>query len=156
MMSNFKKQISQTGKEIDNIVSVMAKTASEALIDKLAELERTKKEMQYRLEKLEAETQAYSISEQEVSRAFEKARQLLKTGELKQTKAIVERYVQKIIIHPDRIEVKLNFDIRTGCFEEEIKKEPLNPTDQSDYSKELFLIADTSERRVFDGGERGS
>ena len=46
--------------------------------------------------------------------------------------------VQKIIIHPDRIEVKLNFDIRTGCFEEEIKKEPLNPTDQSEHSKEFF------------------
>lgn len=35
-------------KEIDNIVSVMAKTASDALIDKLTELERNKKEMQYR------------------------------------------------------------------------------------------------------------
>jgi hypothetical protein len=66
----------------------------------------------------------------------------------------VERYVQKIIIHPDRIEVKLNFDIRTGCFEEEIKKEPLNHTDQSEHSKELFLPDDTTQRRVFDGGER--
>jgi soluble cytochrome b562 len=126
MMDAVKKQLAQTAKEIENIVSVIAKTGSEALIERLNETERSKKELEYRYEKLSDETGAYLIDADRLTDAFKKARQLLKTGELKQTKAMIERYVKQIVIYHDRIEVFLNLGVDTDFRIEKDKENPLH------------------------------
>lgn len=62
LIDSIKNQIAQINKEIKNIVTVVAKTGSEALIERLTENEHTKKELEYRFDKLSEETAAYKIT----------------------------------------------------------------------------------------------
>ena len=72
-------------------------------------LEGEKKSLEYRLEELAEELESKTVSSAEIRTAFKKARQLLKSGELKSTKAIFERYVDKVMVITDKVEIHLNF-----------------------------------------------
>jgi hypothetical protein len=113
---NFRERIGQISKEIENIVSVVAKTGSDALIERLGQLEQEKKETEYRLTKLELDAQICRVTEDDLKEAFKKARQMLKSGGLSNTKALIERYIHQVIIFPESIEVQLNFgfDVSDG------------------------------------------
>ena len=119
-----KKRLHGIDKEIGNIVSVIAKTASDALVSRLNALEAEKKEIEYRVAKLFENTGVQTISEAKIKTAFKRARQLLSTGELKSTKVIIERYVEKVVIYEDKIELMLNFDFNLQ------KESSLNPARQ--------------------------
>ena len=157
VMDNIRRQIGQAAKEIENIVNVVARTGSEALIERLAQAERTKKELEYRLATLEDEANACQIDAQRLTDAFKKARQYLRTGELKQTKVLLERYVKEIIIYKDSVEVFLNLGIRSDepflAETEKQNEEHQNPADQSLDSGALH---GPRPRRGYDGGEGGT
>ncbi len=113
---NFRERIGQISKEIENIVSVVAKTGSDALVERLGQLEQEKKETEYRLTKLELDAQICRVTEDDLKEAFKKARQMLKSGGLSNTKALIERYIHQVLIFPESIEVQLNFgfDVSDG------------------------------------------
>jgi len=79
------------------------------LVERLGQLEQEKKESEYRLTKLELDAQICRVSEDDLKEAFKRARQMLKSGGLSNTKALIERYIHQVVIHPESIEVQLNF-----------------------------------------------
>lgn len=101
-----KKKISENNKHIDNIVNVIMQTGSATLTDKLKELEKTKADLENALAENERKLAEVSIDAKRLKLAFKKARQMLKSGTLKNRKAIVEQYIKQVVIYKDKIEIE--------------------------------------------------
>lgn len=102
------RSIRDITKEIGNIINVISKTGSDALVNRLNELERTKAEQEYRLRNLEAAAAHQTVSAEEIVNHFRMARSLFESGELKSTKRLVQTFVKKVVIFEEHIEVFLN------------------------------------------------
>jgi len=105
------KQIADVQKKMDNIISVIAQTASDALVEKLNQLDIQKKEYGCRLREIQDQCKTKEISEEELARSFKQAREMLKSGELSTVRALIERYVNKITINGDNIEIQFNLNV---------------------------------------------
>ena len=66
-----------------------------------------------------------TASERTLKAAFKKAKQMLKSGTLKNKKAIIEKYIKEIVVFRDRIEVEYTIS-DTYSFKETISKEEIN------------------------------
>ena len=111
----------ETEKAISNIVDIVVATGSAALTDKLKELERTKVELQQALFEAKKHIEEMYIDEKQLKRAFKIAKQMLRSGTLKNRKAIVGQYVKQIIIYKDRIVLEYKVS-DTYSFKEEIDR----------------------------------
>lgn len=116
-----KKKIAETEKAISNIVNIVVTTGSAALINKLKELEETKAELEQALFEAEKQIADMYIDEGRLKAAFRTAKEMLRSGTLKNRKAIVGQYVKQVIIYKDRIELEYNIS-DTYSFKEEIKR----------------------------------
>ena len=116
-----KKRITEAEKGISNIVNIVVATGSAALVDKLKELEKTKADLEQALFEAEKQIADMNIDERRLKAAFKTAKEMLRSGTLKNRKAIVGQYVKQIIIYKDRIELEYNIS-DTYSFKEEIKR----------------------------------
>ena len=98
----------KTAKGISNIVEAVVATGSTALADKLKELEADKSLYEKALLDKEAELDKINVDKKTVKKAFKKAKDMLMSGTLVNRKAIIENYVNKIIITKDKITVEFN------------------------------------------------
>lgn len=80
--------------------------SSEALIEKLTELENEKKQLEFSLSILTNDYNIQEVSLDELRQSFDNAKDLFKTGELKNTKKLIELYVDSVIIYEDYIELR--------------------------------------------------
>lgn len=107
-----KKQLEQRLAEIDkgiaNIVNLVVTTGSAALAEKLKELELEKVTLEISLKEAERKLSEMSVDEAQLRKAFSKAKSLLKSGTLKNRKAIVQQYVKQVVMYPDKIEIEFN------------------------------------------------
>ncbi|MEE1124807.1 MAG: recombinase family protein [Acutalibacteraceae bacterium] len=107
-----KKQLEQRLAEIDkgiaNIVNLVVTTGSAALAEKLKELELEKVTLEISLKEAERKLSEMSVDEAQLSQAFSKAKSLLKSGTLKNRKAIVQQYVKQVVMYPDKVEIEFN------------------------------------------------
>lgn len=107
-----KKQLEQRLAEIDkgiaNIVNLVVTTGSAALAEKLKELELEKVTLEMSLKEAERKLSEMSVDEAQLRKAFSKAKSLLKSGTLKNRKAIVQQYVKQVVIYPDKVEIEFN------------------------------------------------
>ena len=113
MQRAIKSQITEIQKDIDSIVSVIVRTSSDSLVEKLNELDNRKKELTEKLRYVEAQCQIKELTEEELLHSFTQAREMLKSGELSTVKALIERYVQKVIINGEHIEVQFNLNVNS-------------------------------------------
>lgn len=107
-----KKQLEQRLAEIDkgiaNIVNLVVTIGSAALAEKLKELELEKLTLEISLKEAERKLSEMSVDEAQLRKAFSKAKSLLKSGTLKNRKAIVQQYVKQVVMYPDKVEVEFN------------------------------------------------
>lgn len=107
-----KKQLEQRLAEIDkgiaNIVNLVVTTGSSALAEKLKELELEKVTLEISLKESERKLSEMSVDEAQLKKAFSKAKSLLKSGTLKNRKAIVQQYVKQVVMYPDKVEIEFN------------------------------------------------
>ena len=103
MKDEIKAKIAETEKGISNIVDIVVATGSPALTDKLKELETTKAQLEHSLLEAEQKISDMTINPRQLKSAFKKAKQQLRTGDLKNKKAIVQQYVKQVTIHPDKV-----------------------------------------------------
>jgi hypothetical protein len=94
-------------KEIENIVSIVASTASKALLEKLSNLEQEKVTLEFKISNFETKTSSQMVTEEELKHWFEIARELFKTGELATSKKLISLFVDKVIVFDEYIELKL-------------------------------------------------
>jgi hypothetical protein len=63
------------------------------------------------------------MDEQEFREAFQKARELLKTGELSTAKMLVGRFVHQVVLYADRIEIAFNFGLPIDPIDEKTPRD---------------------------------
>lgn len=108
MQKELQAKITETDKGINNIVNIIVSTGSAALTDKLKELESTKAQLQDSLSEAERKLSEMHIDANKLKSAFNKAKRMLKSGTLKNRKAIIRQYVKEIVIYKDKITVEYN------------------------------------------------
>lgn len=101
-------ELREVERKISNTVNLMIDTGSAALKDKLRELEKSKETLLFALTEVEAALQNAVVSEEKLRALFHSAELQLKHGTLANRRAIVDQYINKVMIYPDRIEVYLN------------------------------------------------
>ena len=89
-------------------VNLMIDTESDALKEKLHELEDTKAKLVYELSEAEAAVSQAGFREEQVRQLFGQAEQQLKNGTLANRRMVVDRFVDKVVMFPDRVEIYLN------------------------------------------------
>ena len=105
------RRITAVQKDIDNIITVITKTASDALVGKLNALDAQKQELVRQLHKAQEECEVKELSEAELSKSFKQAREMLRTGQLPTVKALIERYVHEVRISGEHIEIHFNLNM---------------------------------------------
>ena len=96
-------------RKITNAVNLMIETGSAAIKDKLRELEESKEKLSFTLSEAKVASNQNRFSEAEIRRLFHVAEQQLKNGTLANRRAVIDQYIDKILIYPDQIEVYINF-----------------------------------------------
>lgn len=100
--------LSDIDRQISNIVNVVAQTGSAALSDRLKELEQERVEKLYLLSSLQEQSHSNRIDDKSLKVAFQKAKEMLKNGNLATQKLIVNTYINCVKLYPDRIEIIFN------------------------------------------------
>ena len=96
-------------RKISNAVNLMIETGSAAIKDKLRELEDSKEKLLFAISEAESALPQNRFSESEICRLFHAAEQQLKNGTLANRRGVIDQYIDKVLIYPDRIEVYINF-----------------------------------------------
>lgn len=104
-----KKRIAEVKKEISNLLMLAAKVASEALGQRLEELEIEKKQLDEQLEILNVEVNSSRISVDKFSEVFEEVCNELKKGRLSTTKSMIEIFVDKVLVYEDCVKVMFKY-----------------------------------------------
>ena len=96
-----------------NITGILADGTTSAaqqrlLLIKLEELDAEHQEVLAQIEQKKAEMQADMPTLEELKGCFQRARELFRKKELEEQQALVNIYVEKIIVHSDEVEVILN------------------------------------------------
>ncbi|MDL2248346.1 recombinase family protein [Tyzzerella sp. OttesenSCG-928-J15] len=95
--------------DLDKISDILIKTDSMTLVDKLNKLEEEKADIKRTIAKLTHNNKITEITEEDIKTVFERIRELLKSGKLTNIKLIVETYINKIEVFPDKVIVFFNF-----------------------------------------------
>ena len=99
-------------KKIDNIVNVIADTGSQALVDKLHELEQQRAQAELRLSELEQHQRSGLLAGKQLATVFHRAKSMLAQGTLESKRALIEQFVEKVIIYDDSIKIILRLTDR--------------------------------------------
>ncbi len=108
MKKQLEQRLAEIEKGIANIVNLVVTTGSAALAEKLKELELEKVTLEISLKEAERKLSEMSVDEAQLRQAFSKAKSLLKSGTLKNRKAIVQQYVKQVVMYPDKVEIEFN------------------------------------------------
>lgn len=101
-----KKEKVQTG--IKNILKAIEVSESRTLLQRLEELEKEKEVIDKEINKNEAKHKPQVFDYELVERTFNEAKTLFKKGSLPETKQLISMFVDKVVVHEDRVEVIFN------------------------------------------------
>ncbi len=93
---------------IRNIVDLAVQSGSAALLEKLRELETQKSQLQAERISLDERLHARSVTEDQLRSAMREARERLISGTMENRRALVEQYVRRITVFPERIAIELS------------------------------------------------
>lgn len=152
-------EIAVIQRKIDNIISVIMNSASGALVEQLNTLDRQKKGLEQQLLELETKYDYTGLTDAEIGHSFEQARELLRTGKAANVKALVERYVNKVIIKGEDIEIQFNLNVNSS----RVSHYPATVIDKKEETPQLtrqddtvvFLLPQHISMLVTHGGEGG-
>jgi hypothetical protein len=144
-----KASLEKTKKELRNLVSLMAKSGSDTMLEMLCEMEAQKTQLEYNYAKLCEKLKCEAIVEDEFTEIFQKARNILKNGELSTAKLLVERFIHQVVQYAGRIEIAFSFGLCIDPLKEEKIPQNLPPTCCS----AVIARKTTLKRVVFHGGD---
>lgn len=101
-----KKEKVQTG--IKNILKAIEVSESRTLLQRLEELEKEKEVIDKEINKNEAKHKPQVFDYELVERTFNEAKTLFKKGSLPETKQLISMFVDKVVVHENRVEVIFN------------------------------------------------
>lgn len=104
-----KKELKTLDRKIENTVDLLIEMNSDSLKKKLKELEAQAEKLKYELAEAENEIDTPIYTEGKIAMLFKKAEEKLKSGALASRRMIIDQYIDKIVIYPDKIEIYINF-----------------------------------------------
>jgi site-specific DNA recombinase len=107
--SKLENDLKKIEKDIDTLVTLITRTPSESIMDRITKLEDEKAHIRINLSEHEYFNNISLVSEYEIARSIDTARKMLKNKLLSNLQKIVELFVDKVIIYEDRVEVKFTF-----------------------------------------------
>lgn len=125
------KRMQELQRQIDTALELVMQSKAHSILERLETLEKDKASIEMEIRELESAHPIQQVDECEVRAVFAQIRRQLAEGSLPHLQRVIETYVYRIEIHPDKVIVVFNFfpKIRLG----EIlttKKESPQPTKQ--------------------------
>ena len=102
------REKSSISQKISTATDMLIETQSKALMNKLMLMEKRQEAIERELSYLEKAEQQSKVSETQLAEAFQEIRISLKSGTLKNVKQLVDKYVQRVDIYPEKIVVVFN------------------------------------------------
>lgn len=103
----FQKQMKQIEKQIANITKAIAKGVDEEImIDKINELNQSKKDLQKRIDEAVLE-ELPTVSKDDIRQALSAFSTYLKENNTIECKRFIDNYIDKIVVHKDKVEIVL-------------------------------------------------
>ncbi len=106
-LESLKKELVSVENKISKAVDLMIETGSAAMKAKLAELEAGKEKLTFEISRLEIELGREQYTEEMVRELFVAAEKQLRNGTLANRRAVIEQYVDKVVVYPEKIEIYL-------------------------------------------------
>ena len=106
-----KNRLDKVKTEIGNIIQAVSRTGSDILVKRLNELDEAKKDLDYQLVSSINETKVKMLTEDDLRESFQTARTLLKLSQVSATKLLISRYIHRVIVYPDKLEIQFNLDV---------------------------------------------
>lgn len=103
-----KKEISRLNGKISNLTNVIAETGNASLVTALSKLENEHGSLTEKLEALTEKMKAVKIPDEEINAAFVKAKAMFQSGTLAETRQLINLYVEKVVVYPDRVDLRVN------------------------------------------------
>jgi len=150
-------KIADLKRDMDSIMGVIIKTSSDALVAKLNTLDGQKQELLKKLHKIQDDSNIKGPSAEELTYAFRQAKEMLRTGQLPTVKALIERYVHKVIVTDKNIEVQFNLNLssRVVIYPADLNRQKEIPQPSNQSITEVFTFVPT-KMLATGGGAGGS
>lgn len=141
-LEGYTRQLKDIDKEIANLVSFIAKSGSDSVASTLTQMEAKRAEIAYAIDKINDELDAKAVNEEELTRAFNYARELFISGQLITSRKLVERFVHRVIMFHDHIEIYYNFGFSIEPIKRQVDAEIINRKRPEGVRSELLLKKD--------------
>jgi site-specific DNA recombinase len=104
---DIEKTLENLNEQIGNIVLGIAQNSntSRAMYDKLSELEVRKAETEAELVRSRSLMQIPDVTEEDLRVAYDRAREMLRSGTLPEIRQVINLYVQKVVVYREHVEV---------------------------------------------------
>ncbi len=93
--------------QIDNMLSAISRSpnTSKAMLERLSELEVKRRTVEDELQQNRNMSQIVDVAEEDMRRAYDRAREMLKNGTLPEIRQVINLYVEKVIVYREHMEV---------------------------------------------------
>ena len=113
MLRRLSKELREIETKQENLTDILAdgtddKLEQSILLQKVKKLEVQKETLKQRIRQEEASLHADMPDKQTLEKYFRKAQELFRSRKLEEQQELINLYVEKIIVHPDQVEVILN------------------------------------------------
>lgn len=108
-MSALKKELAAVERKIDNATELAIETKNKALLSKMEEYEQKREALKKTIMELEKNCSVSEVTEKELRQRFADIRERIRSGETANTRRLIEQFVYRVNVFPDRIEVVFNF-----------------------------------------------
>ena len=137
-LTTLKRRLAKLNSDIDYLVEMMIDHKSSALFAKLDKLEDKKQELEAKIYQMQLLKPVKSVSKQDIAKAFEQIRNKLMSGKLKNIRQIIEVYVDRIEIYPNRAVVQFNYMPK-------VTLPRLRPPNKAENKEESSAVSQTNE-----------
>ncbi len=129
---NLVNSLKSINKMIDNLVTLMAETASKALVDRLNSFEIEKAELKSRLKSIDIDNSIQSVTEAELKEWFSLAKNLFKSGSLSTSKKLIDLFVDRVTVYDDHVKmmIKVKPDLSSPSHKKDTYRADLPNTDR--------------------------
>ena len=102
------KQKKEIEKDINTLIDLLTKTSSKSMLERLSALEEEKVNLEKQIMDI-GHIKTNALSEQEIRMLFYGARKMFLDKSLKSIRTLIEMFVERIVLHPDRVEIQYTF-----------------------------------------------
>lgn len=102
---NLRKRLNEIKKEINNLIILASKVASEALVQKLSDLEIEKNNIEEQYKNVASNNELDEQYNEKFAESFQQAKVLMKNGELTTIKKLIESLLDKVVVYENYINV---------------------------------------------------